>query len=630
MKALCTMVMLLLGICHTQAQQEYAVAHIKDHLKSRSDAVVRHETIVADMQAPTKVRYQVKQVVTVFNQGGESKARLVVYYDKNTAIKRITGRVFDAHGFQIGKFNQRNFRDESAVNSFSLYEDSRVKHFLPAVTTYPYTVEYEYELELKQNLIIPDWRPDAYRNVAVEHSQYTFVCADLEAVRVKSTNYNGQPLLGDLNGRKTITWQVVDIPAQRYEPYSPNPETYQTVVKIAPTAFVYYNHKGRYADWQDLGQWMHDALLVDGQTLPAGTVQEVRALVADMGSDKEKAKALYAYMQRKTRYVSVQIGIGGFKPMVASEVDRLGYGDCKALVNYMQALLRAVDIPSYYCVVYAGNAKRDMQADFAGMEQGNHVILCLPFEQDTTWLECTNQRIPFGFLGSFTDDRTVWACTPQGGQILRTPRFDETESTQLRKAELVLNAEGTLLGNVETVFAAGQYDNHLEIAKSSGMEQSKLLRNAYDVDNLSFSNLKYDFDQGIPALREIFEVKIDRYVPSSQGTMYLVPNLFNRRGSVPVLKSRTTPVYVNRGYTDEDRITYTLQEGVQLATDGYEIELSEPFGYYKMTLAQEGDKLLYHRKFVLNEGTFPPQTYTAFADFMNKVNATDHMKVVLK
>lgn len=613
-----------------QAQQEYAVANISELLLSRADAVVRHEAILVDMQSPTKVRVQVKQVVTVFNPSGESKARLVIHYDKNSVIKMIAGRVFDADGFQMGKFNQRSFNDESAVNSFSLYEDSRVKHFLPAMTNYPYTVEYVYELEQKQNLIIPDWRPNAYRDVAVEHSQYTFVCADLETVRVKSINYGGEPTLGDLNGRKTMTWQVDDIPAQRYEPYSPAPETYQTVVKIAPFEFAYYKHKGRYTNWMDLGQWMNDALLADGLVLPPGTVQDAKVLVEGLETDKEKAKVLYEYMQRKTRYVSVQIGIGGFKPMAASEVDRLGYGDCKALVNYMQALLKVVDIPSYYCVVYAGNAKRDMQVDFAGMSQGNHVILCLPFENDTTWLECTNQRIPFGFLGSFTDDRTVWAATPQGGRILRTPRFDEVESTQLRQAELVLGHDGTLRGTIHTVFAGGQFENHLEIAESKGNEQSKLLKKAYDVDNFSFSNLKYDVNPTIPTLREAVDVRIERYVPSSQNALYLIPNVFNRNGTVPVLKNRTMPVYINRGYTDEDLITYTLPDDKQLDDGTYHMELSEPFGYYKMSLEQDSDKLVYYRKFVLNAGTFDAESYTRFADFMNKVNAADHMKVVLK
>ncbi len=630
MKANLILMAILALMLQVQAQQEYAVTDIPVVLKSRADAVVRQEAIVVDMLAPTKVRYGVKQAITVFNRAGEDKARLVIYYDKSTVIKRIAGWVFDADGFQIGKFTQRDFRDESAVSSFSLYEDSRVKHFLPAVTVYPYTVEYEYELELRQNLIVPTWRPDAYWDVAVQHSQYTFVCRESDEVRISAANYVGEPILSNSNGRNTMTWEVANLPAQRYEPYSPDPGTYKTTVKIAPIDFNYYRHKGHYSNWEELGKWKYQALLADGLELPEKTTQTVRKLTEGLTSDKEKAKVLYEYLQRKTRYVSVQIGIGGFKPTAASEVDRLGYGDCKGLVNYMQALLTAVDIPSYYCIVEAGNAKRDIQPDFASMAQGNHIILCLPFENDTTWLECTNQRIPFGFLGSFTDDRTVWACAPTGGRLLRTPRYPVAASSQQRRAVLALGGDGTLSGNMETVFAAGQYDNHLEIAESRGTEQVRLLKVAYDIDHIDFRNIGYQKHTGkMPALVETVELTLAKYAPESGGQVFLVTNIFNRQPTVPAVKDRRRAVYINRGYTDEDQITYVLPAGFSLFAGAWNEEIESPFGQYHASVEQVGNDLRYYRKFVLHGGTFPAEQYTEFCAFINRVNTLDNRKAVL-
>lgn len=617
-------------VLQARAQSEYTVADIPTVLKSRADAVVRHETIVAEMLAPTKVRYEVKQAITVFNREGEDKARLVIYYDKQTAIKRMAGRVFDADGLQVGKFTQRDFKDESAVSNFSLYEDTRVKHFLPAVTVYPYTVEYVYELELKQNLIIPAWRPDAYWDVAVQHSQYTFVCHESDEIRVSASNYPGDPVRKTGDGRKALIWEVGNLPAQRYEPYSPDPEAYKTTVKIAPVDFTYYKQEGHYSNWEELGIWKYRALLADGLELPEKTIQTVRRLTEGVASDKEKARVLYKYLQQKTRYVSVQIGIGGFKPMAASEVDRLGYGDCKGLVNYMQALLAAVDVPSYYCIVQAGNAKRDIRADFASMEQGNHVILCLPFENDTTWLECTSQRVPFGFLGSFTDGRAVWACTPTGGRLLRTPGYPAAASSQHRRTALVLDEDGTLTGHMETVFAAGQYDNHLEIAESNGSEQVKMLKAAYDIDHIDFRNIAYQKPVSqTPALVETFELTLAKYAPENEGQVYLIANIFNRQPTVPMVKDRRLPVYINRGYTDEDRITYALPNGLTLVAGAWNEDIESPFGQYHATIEQEGNQLSYQRKFVLHEGTFPAEQYAEFCEFINRVNILDNRKTVL-
>ncbi len=618
------------GLLRVAAQSEYAVAHIPAALKSRADAVVRHEEIVVDMHSPTKVRYRVNRAITVFNPAGDERARLVVYYDKATSIKQISGAVYDEGGSQLRKFTKRDCRDESAVSNFSLYEDSRVKHFLPAMAGYPYTVAYSYEVERKQNLIIPAWRPEAHWDVAVQHSQYTFICAEGDKVRISATNYTGDPVRRVDEGRSALTWTVGNLPARRYEPYSPDPEIYKTTVRIAPVVFNYYKHKGQYTNWEELGKWMFGALLSEGMELPLQTVAEVKALVSGLASDKEKAAALYGYMQRKTRYVSVQIGIGGFKPVAASAVDRLGYGDCKGLVNYMRALLAVVDIPSYYCVVEAGNAKRDISAAFASMDQGNHVILCVPFEQDTVWLECTSQRLPFGFLGSFTDDRTVWVCTPEGGKLLNTPGYTAAVANQERHAELQLADDGTVAGHMQTVFSGGQYDNHLEIAESSGAKQIKMLKAAYDIDHIGFGNIDYQKPAGeVPVLVETLDVTLPHYAPENGGQTFLIPNLFNQQLSIAAVKDRQLPVYINRGYTDEDHLTFMLAPGYVMVGGPWNAELESPFGHYEAVLEQVGRTLSYRRQLVLHGGTYPADQYAEFCAFINRVSMLDRHKAVL-
>ena len=59
-------------------------------------------------------------------------------------------------------------------------------------------------------------------------------------------------------------------------------------------------------------------------------------------------------MQSRTRYASIQLGIGGYKPAPAMEVSEKGYGDCKGLTNYMSALLKEAGITSYYTWVKSG------------------------------------------------------------------------------------------------------------------------------------------------------------------------------------------------------------------------------------------------------------------------------------
>ena len=147
--------------------------------------------------------------------------------------------------------------------------------------------------------------------------------------------------------------------------------------------------------------------------LSESTINEIQELVKNENSKIDKAKKIYQYVQDKVRYISVQVGIGGWKPFNASEVDKSSYGDCKALTNYTMSLLKAANIKSNYSLVYAGNSQRNIEGDFTSI-QGNHVILNIP--QDTKediWLECTSQKMPFGFIGDFTDNRDVLVISPR-------------------------------------------------------------------------------------------------------------------------------------------------------------------------------------------------------------------------
>jgi hypothetical protein len=621
----------LLFLVHSAfGQDNYDADLIPSNLKNRANATIRNEETTIDMRSPENVTLTVKQAITVLNKNGENQARLVLFYDKNTAVKSIKGEVYNASGILTGKFSQNDFTDESAVNDFSLFEDSRVKHYLPSVNTYPYTIVYNYEIRYKQNLIIPDWVPKPGADVSVEKSSYTFICKPTDELRIKTQNFSGKPEEVINEKQKTLTWKVNNVLAVRSEPFSPNKESYQTSVKIASKQFSYFNHKSAYTNWQELGKWVYDDLLKERTNLPLTTVQTIKELVKNETTDKDKARKIYQYLQDKARYISVQIGIGGFQPVAAADVDRLGYGDCKALVNYMQSLLKVANIESYYCVVEAGSQKVSLDPDYASMVQGNHIILCLPLKGDTTWLECTSQKIPFGFLSDFTDDRIVLACTPEGGKLLHTPKLLTEKNSQTRKAELNVFLNGNIKGDISTIYAGSQYDNQEELVGKPFIEQQKLLKETYDIDNINFNKIYLDQKKDVlPQLAENLNVDIRAYATINADKMFLKLNAFNIKNLVPEVKNRAQPLYLNRGYTDEDTIVYNLPDEVLTKIlSNNDKKISTPFGEYISKTSLEGKKLTYYRKLVMNDGTFPADQYAAFYNFVTDVNTADQLKLV--
>jgi hypothetical protein len=252
-------------------------------------------------------------------------------------------------------------------------------------------------------------------------------------------------------------------------------------------------------------------------------------------------------------------------------------------------------------------------------------------DKDTTWLECTSKTVPFGYLGDFTDDRTVLACTENGGMLLHTPNLKAEMNMTRRQSDLTIDKDGNVTGKMNTVYKGAQYDTYDYVLTKPYSEQLKLLKTHYDVDNINFEGLKIKQDKSAdPNTSESFVLEILNYAPKSSSRMYVLLNAFNRQGSVAELSKRSLPLYINRGFTDEDEISYHLPEGYHTDYKPKDLELKTPYGEFSLKVIEKDRELIYKRRFVLNAGTYPASDYAAFADFMNKVSSEDMNKVILQ
>jgi hypothetical protein len=607
-----------------RAQQNYDVSLIPKELLSHASAVVRNDETTIDVKDVKSVIMHYRSAITVLNKNGDNNARIVLEHDKINRINFIKGAIYNEFGKLTGKFSERDFDDQNAADGFSLFLGDMIKHYKPAVTTYPYTIEYEYEINSKQSLSFPDWDTKRSIGTSVMHSSYKLICKPDFEIRYKEINFPGkvETTKGDF---KTYTWGIDNLKALRDEPFSPDESKLNTSVKIAPVKFNYEGIPGSFTNWNEYGKWTYDNLLKNRRQLPPETIAHIKEITNNVTDPKEKAKIIYQYMQQKTRYVSVQVGIGGYQPFLASDVDQQSYGDCKALVNYTQSLLAAVDIDSYYVEVMAGSEKISAIADFASINQADHIILCLPFKNDTTWLECTNQQMPFGYLGDFTDDRNVIASTPEGGKLLHTPIYITTDNTQLRKATFSFTDDGTLSGEMITKFAGSQYENREYLVKEPIKEQIKMLKEVYPIENLEIESFDLKQDKSLnPVTTETIKLQARDYIAQNGGRFFFIPNTASRYiKPIKDVLNRVNPVYINRGYLDEDEISYTLPQGYKIATKLLDISIDKPFGKYTASMHMVGNQLIYKRKLQINDGTYDKGAYADIVDFYQSVYEAD-------
>lgn len=607
--------------------QNYDVKNIPPELEKNANAVVRLKEATFNIKSTSNATYHVQEVITILNPKGKEEAIKAVFYDKLIKVTTLKAAIYNANGTLLKRLKPNDFEDHSAISGFSLYEDNRLKVADLSATQYPFTFEFEYEVEYKFLFQIPSFYPMRNERISVQNARYTVTYVEMAKPRFLLHNTRDAKA-ETKEGPGSISWEYKDLKATILERYGPDWLELVPWIDIAPMNFEYDGYAGRMDSWKNFGLWIQMLNNERGE-LTVKTKMEVQKLTDNLPTNEEKVKALYSYLQSKTRYVSIQLGIGGFQPFDAKTVDEVGYGDCKALSNYMVALLKEADIKAYYTLIRAGKNARPINTDFPSAEF-NHVIVFVPTKSDTLWLECTSQSNPFNYLGSFTSDREALAITDEGGVIVKTPQI-KGDNIQNRKMEIDMNADGGASIICSTSFYGSQYEKknlNYYVNLSESDQRKWLVSNtslpAFKLDKFSLNN---HVEEGPFAVVEFNGIS-ERLGSASGKRLFISPNVM---GKLPILypsdDDRKTDIIIDETIIEYDTVEMKLPENFYPEFIPENKVISNQFGSYESTFIFSESGILYCRKFILKKGVYSAMTYSLLSAFNKEVAKNDNIKL---
>lgn len=608
---------------------DYAVSKISPALLKNANAVLRFEDIRFEILNTKEALETNHYVITILNENGDDWAEFSEYYDKLQEINSVEGVLYDANGKQLKRVKTKDMRDVSAVSNYSLMDDNRTKKHDFYYRVYPYTVEYEVEIHYKNTLFFPMWVPQGSEKLSVEHSEVNIVSPADYQFRYKAFKYTGDPVVTMEKNKRVATWSAKDMPAIVKEPFGPLWHDLTTVVIFGPTEFQVGDYKGNMATWQDFGKFVY-ALKQGRDVLPQDVKQTIHQLTDGVSDEKKKIQALYEYMQKNTRYISVQLGIGGWQPFDATYVATKGYGDCKALSNYMYSLLKEAGIPSYYTLIRAGS--NEYITDDFPSQQFNHVILCVPLKKDTVWLECTDQTLPAGYLGDFTCNRYALLINENGGNLVHTPKYGLADNVEVRKAKAFLSDDASLQIQVTTSYRGLEQDdihgliNSLSKDKVKEYLQKQLDFPTYELDKFDYKETK----TSIPEVDEQLDLYVSNYASITGKRLFITPNIMTR--SYTKLKTdeeRKYDIVLHDEYKHVDSTEIEIPRGYEPESLPQPVTIETKFGKYSSDIKLVDNKIFYYRTREQYSGTFSAKEYPDLVKFYDAIYKADRNKIVL-
>lgn len=599
-KLLLSFLLLLPAACYCQTFDR-EIVKLAEHYQIKGDKVTETDTVV----------------IQINNREGEEE--ICISYTKGDKLSIEAGWIEDMDGNIVRKLSMKDVKDRSYNSESVFFGDNFIKFFSLKHHIYPYRIGYSYRMNYSKSLGAcgVDCR---MADQPIHSGELTVELPADESIMHKEVNAASPEITKDGDLVK-YRWRYSYTPLEKEETNGLKTNGDEPVIHVMPTNFK-YGVTGSFDSWQSYGNWMYRLNKGRGD-LPPTEQSKITSLTNGVTDSKTKAKILYRYLQDNTRYINVNLKLGGFQTFPASYVSENKYGDCKALTYFMQAMLKYAGITSYPALVLAGKQVPQTDTTFP-FPEFNHVILCVPFEKDTVFLECTSKNIPFGYLGTFTQDRAVLLVDENNSRIIHTPALREKEVKCTSVFEV--NPEKSEVSMRSTLRGADyEYFNSMA---------SSISRNEMDI---------YIRNRAIPSASELLEytlLKNDREVAELQfNAKVRVENILQAYGknlrirplsySLPMYETpdkRKSGVQFDYPECYSDTIVYRLNN-TKISKAPSNTAIESKYGSYSVSYTVGQNSLVCTKSLQIASGKIRLEDYKDFYEFIQSVKNIERQTI---
>lgn len=559
----------------------------------------------------------------IHNKSGDCFTTIRLPYSKLEPIGLAVAQIEQPNGTIVRKLKPKDAVEKSDIASYSLYEDRMVYEFDLRHNVYPYVVRYEYTQKSSNYIQLCNWTPMHHPHLKTEKATLTIQVPSTKKVNAYVEQIGEAAITTNADESTIYTWQGNYSPMAK-ELYSVN--RYNTVPKvIATTPDFFYGINGNLSSWANLGEWYSKL----SQGLDIITTEEkaiVDRLKASSSSTNELVDKLYKHLQTSKRYINVSTDIGGMKPHPANYVCTNGYGDCKALSNYMKAILAYAGINSNLVLVYADEKPLDLPAAFP-MMMFNHAILCVPNQGDTIWLECTSSINPTGYLGDGTQNRYVLLVDGPNSKLVRTPKLTPQQCLVSRNCHIAKNGNTNynITFNGPSFEVVGGIDN--------GVSQHW---HEYVLDHYlmpSFDAKEWRFIKPTTDTPQISLVITGNWGQQSEAQSdvqsYLLSIPQMNIPQLPKNPNRLTPICFPYPTMVVDTTVIETPNGFTKLANAESKTIVGDVASYSKTMSINGNAITIIRQLSIPEGTYPPSSYQDIATHFQAIKKADKERLIL-
>jgi thioredoxin-like negative regulator of GroEL len=298
------------------------------------------------------------------------------------------------------------------------------------------------------------------------------------------------PISETRNSDGTVSWRLA---TQNLE--MPEPELFAPLPYEEWKSYVFATT----ATWDDVARW-YNGLCTGRDVLPGDAKAKVDKLKQAHSKPEDLLQAIFDWVTRDIRYVSVAFGLSSHQPHPVAETLKNRYGDCKDQALLLHALLREAQMPSSLVLLGMG-CDRELEAPLPTINLFDHCILEARLGEKRFYLDPSAGPAPLGWLPAQCSGAEALRINGNQGELLTLPAYKAQESSSRRRI-VKLSPNGSA-----TVTDIQELKGPLAHATKQSMRQTNLVK------------MRKSFEDGLKSAgQKLLEFSVTD--PNSEGDTY--------------------------------------------------------------------------------------------------------------
>lgn len=606
---------------------------------SKYNAVItqQEEEYVFDLVKDTvQVRQNTTKEVFILNSQSKAYTNDYIYYGSFCSVEDIQAYTMVPKGrgyekIKVARFNESHDRDGSIF-----YDDSKTINFAypsltdGALTTLKYTVIHhnprflnKYYFQSFIPVISSKVIVKVHKDIKIGYKLFNGDLVKLKQKTYSSGNYN------------YYVWEATNL-----EPYKYLNSDYFNVMHFSPHIALYIEEAKKggkvekyYSTIDDLYRFYYQLISKSDTTSSPEMRRLVKGLTAGL-NDRDKAKAIYYWVEDNIKYIAYSDGFQGFIPAPSDGVFSKRFGDCKGMAGLIRKMMNLAGLKAY--LAWVGTRSIPYTYEECPLPAtDNHMITAFQSGDSTILLDGTFSHLDFGMNPyAYQGKEALISLDKDKYMIYKVPVSSSLESTVYDSVSISLSGNA-IKGNGTRIHTGF---NKMELVSAmDGVKETDYIKklstlfskgsNKFMVDTYNIASL---FEHDKPA-EVSYTFTLDDYARVLDKEIYINLNLDK---SLQNSKIDTTIQYspvANDFYFTQRFITrFNIPEGYEIeylpensVIGNNDIKVS--FDYYRGK-----DYVVLEKKMVFDFLLWPYNKVREWNSIIDRLNSNYRLSLVLR